>query len=372
MAAANAGMETLATTIKDLVSERQRPPQITAVPVREKTADPMETVNAMVTLAREIAPKSVDPMETVNAVVALAKEMAPKQDGSNSALIREVLEANRLQSNDRQAMNDRITAMQDKQIDDLRAELRASRRESEAANVPPKSFADQLKELKEFSATIKEISGVVPDDEPKRGGGFWGAVLEQAPVIIPGVLGLFQTAANMMYNHALANAGAGKPQPPPNVQTEQQPPMMMAGIAPPAPQEDPNMMNPLYAVFSRFHPFLQQVEKPLIDFLFDPQREHAGADFAEIIITIKGRPDYEQLKGAGPETILNLLKSYPPIWNQVQSLPASIPGVPDKVAAFISDFMDYDSIREAEETGADEPPDSGVKRVVVATRVEKP
>lgn len=368
MAAGNAAMETMAQTIKDLstqaVTAAQRPPQVTAIPIRTDTAEQaaqkganemlVETCKTAIAIVKESAhtnQNSADPMAMVEAVTKIAERIAPKQDNSGASLVKEVLESNR-------AMNERISDMQNKQIDDLRTELRASRRESEAAVIPPKTLAEQLDELEKFSSTIKKISGIGGDEEGGSGRNGKTTWMDMMPVLVPAGVALFGQVASMIHNYAVAKGAPGQAMAPPAIPLtpDQQEMAQQAGMLqqiPSAPQQPQQQqpqgtmnVNPLYAMFVKQHPMLESLRKPLLEFMADPSLEYPGAEFAGFFIQLRGRLDYETLCGVGPDMIAKLLASYPPIWNEIQ-------GIPLKVEKFILDFCNFDAIRESQDAAAD-------------------
>lgn len=368
--AANAGTEILANSVKDLTDKvmvmAQRPPQVTAAPIRDsaeqaaqKGANDMlvETCKTAISIVRDSASttqKATDPMETVQAVVAIAKEMIPKQDGSQVAIVNQMMESNRV-------LTERVSAMQDRQIEDLRSEVRQSRRVDPPA---PKTLVEQLKEIEDITSITNRFAGKGDDeDDPKgkRGGSSW---MDLIPVAAPVILGIFQLGANMFYNAAVAKGGPGTAQPPPPVTAlspEQQAMAQQAGMIPHQQQQSQQQQenNPVFNVYARFHPMLEELRRPMLEFFNEPDSEFPGAEFAENLIRYgKGREFYEQLKSAGPDNLLGLLQSYPPIWGAM-SLDIA------KVQKFVTDFIQHDEILEQQQRENEQPEPEIVPRRVV-------
>jgi hypothetical protein len=359
MAATNQAVDKMADTVINLTDKimAQRP-QVTATPVQPQQAptDPMRMIEGIVAVAERISPKeSSDPMKAVEAIVAVAERISPKADGSQAEMFRLMMESQRQSSERILEMQDRRIETQDRRMENLERELAASRQTTTAA--APKSIIEILREAKEQKELFSDLAGNGPDEDPRgRRNPWWMEVL---PVAIPAFTNLAGLAANMLHNMAVAKAGAGNPQAPPPPPTapltpqQQEVMQAMPGIAPPQQQE--NTMDPLYAILSQHHPFLREVERPLVEFFFDPERPNPGADFAELIITLKGRPIYERLKSAGDDMLTKLLESYAPVWGQIGTRP-------DKVATFIGDFCNYDEIVKQVDV---EPEPEPVRRVKV-------
>ncbi len=349
----NQAVEALTGTVDKLVNrltDRDSRPQIVATPLPESTRnvaekhvvemmnDGFKTALGAVKEGIGSQQKASDPMEIVNAVVNIAKEMAPKQDGSQAVLMKEILETNRQLAAENTNQNNR-------RIETLEAELRASRRQAEAAPVippaPPKTLIEQLRELKDLKSTMEDFTGGGSDEEPsgKRGSGSW---MDHLPTIAPLALGFLNIAANFMHNYAVANGKPGTPQaPPPPMPMGPEQAMMPAIQQPQQHQQDP-MLNPMQALYAQYHPMLEELRPPMMECFNDAGSDYPGAELAERVIGFKGRVFYDQLVSAGPDQLFNLLQSYPPIWNDMGKFP-------ERVTKFISDFMAYDAIMAAQD-----------------------
>jgi hypothetical protein len=92
-----------------------------------------------------------------------------------------------------------------------------------------------------------------------------------------------------------------------------------------------------------------ELKDPLLKAL---ENGDTGDVFADRLIGWKGRMAYDVLKELGGDTIVQLLRAYPPIWNVVGR-------VPQKLSKFLVEFLSYDEIvarqeQEDEQGGKEE------------------
>jgi hypothetical protein len=96
---------------------------------------------------------------------------------------------------------------------------------------------------------------------------------------------------------------------------------------------------------------LKQIERPLINHLNDPSK--SGADFAAALMDFHGRIAYDATRELGKDTLMSVLRAYPPI----AQLAAQIP---ERFEQFVDDFLNADEIlAEQEELEGEPEPEPG-------------
>ena len=118
---------------------------------------------------------------------------------------------------------------------------------------------------------------------------------------------------------------------------------------------------------AQFHQLLQVIGTPMLGMMMDPERETPGADFADWLMEWRGggpqgRQFYETLTAQGPDMLMTLLKSYPPLWNQLMP-------IQEKLKIFIDQFFQHDEIRQAE-MADEEPPEPAPRPRVRVIKTE--
>lgn len=189
--------------------------------------------------------------------------------------------------------------------------------------VQPRS---ELQKIRDDLNSLKELKKLISgkDDDEDEGGGKGGADtvgqwLAAAPVIMQGFGMLAATAMNIFHNYAVIKTGQGQPTPPVPVEQMamdgQQPQPQQQPQQPPQQEGNNNMnINPLAA----YHQFLSEIHEPLINHLKDPELD--GVAFADWLVRSKsnGKEVYEGLRGQGKDNIVTVIRSYSPLWNDLQ------------------------------------------------------
>lgn len=163
--------------------------------------------------------------------------------------------------------------------------LEMIRTKNEAA--APRDLMDDLDRLAQMKETFQSLFGPPPQKEETGG---W---TNHIPLIVTG-LGIVGT---MIYNFAVAKTGNGAPVPPPPVPTNPELP---------APETDPEM--------SMYIDLVKKIEPALVASLV---KGETGAMFAEALAASQGQPMVNQLRQAGRDNILALLKLHPPLWTRL-------------------------------------------------------
>lgn len=227
---------------------------------------------------------------------------------------------------------------------------------------------DDLNSLKELK---KLISGKDDDEDGGSGKGSVDTVgqwLAAAPVIMQGFGMLAATAMNIFHNYAVIKTGQGQPAPPvsmeqaPDTQPQQQTPPQQP--QPQQPQQVDNMnLNPLAA----YHQFLSEIHEPLINHLKDPELD--GVAFADWLVRSKsnGKEVYEGLRTQGKDNIVTVIRSYGPLWTDLQPYRMLLdPFLDDFLAApeIMADEMKQAAMEAANANPVpkpSKPPASGIK-----------
>jgi hypothetical protein len=374
-AVAAAPLETMARALESMTDrvvrnqeqpDNRRPPEVERAAAAASIKMTQEAAQSAIDMNAKAADRlassrtdSADPIKQFEAVAGLIERISGgngKDGGMMAMILKDALdtrnEANR-RAND---MQRDFMAMMEKKAN------------GEGEN-KPKSMLDQLRELKEMKALLKEDV----DEDSGEGNGKKGKdkgpditemMLTAAPILGQVINGLFYYGANMMHNYAAAKTGAQAPQPPSNpavlAQEEQQRIQQQATAqqAQQAQQNIPTMngngqpqqqiqLTPEQQQFAPYHPFLAQIQGALVHHL---QRDDLGGfAFADWLINSNGdgRLAYEQIKSVGPEVMMQLLKSYPPLWGRIG-------GAEQRVNAFVLAFLDYDNERERLDKEAEE------------------
>jgi hypothetical protein len=294
-------------------------------------------------LINERAASGNDPLAAVEKIVTLAKTLNgnDSKDSGMTDMLREMLRQS-------QQREERLLA----KLDALSAA---------PAQPPqqPKTLIEQLTEMKAVRELLGDAAGVNigggnsedDDDRPRRrNGSIWMTLLENIPDILKHGVAITHNAAQMMR----ANAANRPPQPPQYpggvapAQPMQQPPSqpvaelpLMTAPADPA-ADTPAEPDPMTAALAQYHPLLEAVRVPLVKHI---EQNLDGGAFAEwfVMSMENGQMIYDQVREAGPEQLLQLFESYPPLWQSLRLAPRK------KLTRFLNEFIDYGADDDAAE-----------------------
>jgi hypothetical protein len=298
----------------------------------------------------------------VKNLVDIAKSMAPEKtvDGPDPMVLALLEESKQLRT--------QLFDTQKMQMDMLRQDLAAARvagmgqgnpqlqaplQPGGVATFQPQMLDGVDKLLDIVGRLRKSFGGGGGDDEgmehvKEAPTNMWATIL---PMAIPAVTGMFAMISNIVYNYAASKMGNQPATPPPPPQVAYSPEQlaemaagqevtgqgMGQGMGAPQTQDQAQGGN----VFERL---LMELKDPLLKAL---ENGDTGDVFADRLIGWKGRMAYDVLKELGGDTIVQLLRAYPPIWNVVGR-------VPQKLSKFLVEFLSYDEIvarQEQEEDG---------------------
>jgi len=370
MAANAESTKILADTIERMsdklmeVQQAAPPPPPPPAPISEDSRAAMtgmkmleSTMHTALEMIRNERTAIPDPIESIGKVTELIEKLSPKpapQDSSMKEFMAQMLAAaeRREQEAIRRAerLEERMLAMQNQQ---------------HAPASAPKSFAEQLAEFKGMKEVFGDLFGMGAaggsdaDDSP-RGGGKRSTM----EIIVDALPKLFEHGAVIATRatQMMQISKQGQPTQAPGATIRQAPqpatvvpdpyahlpPGMRPNANPNPPAQPPATMQPNVIEMptqpeapvdgtdptaNMYLQFLQDITPALVNHI---QNRLPGDAFAEWLVN--SRPDgkmvYAQIVDAGTETLIGLLKQYPPIWNVAQT-------VPKFFAKFIDEFMEY-------------------------------
>lgn len=285
-------------------------------------------------------------------------------------------------------LTNRMLEMQSKQMDNLQAELTASRASADrllaarvqAAEHPPAQVVhtpavvqdplDALVATAEKMERVKQALGLdsTPrrrddddDDVPKQAPrSFFESLLDNLPQIITAGIGMMTTYGQMMHNMRVMQTGEGTTMPMQNAGAAPSPGPGRGVTMPPAglpnPNPNPNATttgaDPMQNAFT----FLRQIEPSLVGSL---ERNETGYEFAELFIRAFGRtgefgysalcalgdgPPFGNPKLPMPDRAVHALATalgmYPPLWTKIGAVP--------QLAEFLTQFVTFDEFMTTE------------------------
>jgi len=214
----------------------------------------------------------------------------------------------------------------------------------------PKSFAEQLKELR----TMSELMGWTNGGRSKRDDddgsekpvekSIWLVLAENAAPIMTGLTTLGFLTANVIYNSRL--------KPEEKAVSPQEALQKMQPTAAPASQQQPQSGSTQAAPgpLGEWGMFLQQIEQPFLQHFYDTPKSNGytlayfiQTDGGGAAITPTGRQTYMVLKERlGVKGLDLLIKNYQPIWSKVQ-------GTPQQYEKFLKELFTYDEWQAAQD-----------------------
>lgn len=307
----------------------------------QQQTDPLAMLDKVAGILKALAP----------AVVAPVQQTGPSQ--SDMLLQAAMTRADKLET--------RIFDMQASQLTLLQGMLAKSQEATPAAAVQTKTAApagapttplEMLKELVKLKDGLGSLTGGDGEraDNPTSAaaGPWWASLLQNLPTLAQMGMGMMAMYSQASYNNAIAataaavQAGANPAALAPIAPT--MPTMPAPEIAPgdeiptPPVQHDAALPHPGDATMSAYHQFLAQLEKPL---RLSLENNESGEEFAEKLVEFHGQMAYDLLHNLGKDQLIQILATYPPIWQVVTA-------IPHKFQQFLDEFMSYGDAPEAE------------------------
>ena len=282
-----------------------------------KAADPLETIRALKEVASIIAPAPTPPKDD-SALLAIMK----MQHDSHMAEIKSMREEIAAERARNQALLDKLISKPE-------------------STERPRSFIQELKTLSEGRDVIKDLFGMGGEEESLP---WYGSALMKALEIIPGAV------TNFMHNVAVARAGQGVPQAPPDSEVTEEETEPAKIEAPKPPSQDAIIINTL-----------SQLKDAIIQALATGA---PGYDFAAALIhETKSEQLYGFLSSQGKAGLFTILQKHPQLWAETR------PFAP-RLEKFADEFLDRNRVNEAlsvansRPNGAPAPPTSAGRVVI--------
>lgn len=296
--------------------------------------------------------QQTDPLAMLDKVASVLKALTPtpvvqqQQSGpsqSDTLLQSAMARADKLET--------RIFEMQASQLTLLQGML-AKSQETPAvvqakAAVPagtPTTPLEMLKELVKLKDGLGSLTGEgerTDNPAPAAGSPWWASLLQNLPTLGQMALGIMAMYSQASYNNAIAaTASATQAGANPSATLPIAPTMPVIPATEPAPGNNiptpPTdttipLPHPGDSTMAAYHSFLAQLEKPLRMSL---DSNETGDTFAEKLVEFHGQMSYDVLHNLGRDQLLQILSTYPPIWQVVSAMP-------QKFSQFLDEFMHY-------------------------------
>lgn len=291
-----------------------------------------------------------DPLALLDKVGNLLKTFAPApvvmpNTSPNSA---DAMLAAAMARSDR--LETRIFEMQTSQLNLLQGMLAKSQESPAVAaaqsRVPaaagtPATPMEMLRDLVKLKEGLGSLTGDTERGEnpaaAAAAGPWWAAALNNLPALGQVLLGIMALYSQASYNNAIAATAAGPGQTAalpiaPTMPAIPAPePTLGDEIPPPPPGGGAPLPHPGDATMSAYHTFLAQLENPL---RLSLENNETGDEFAEKLVEFHGQMAYDLLHNLGKDQLINILSTYPPIWQVVTA-------IPQKFQQFLDEFMSY-------------------------------
>lgn len=316
--------------------------------------------------ASELTTKQADPLALLQAAVGFAEKIVPKPDGTMAEVIKMFSDREKLLTDHLFQLQAERIASTERQIELLRSQPAAqSQAPGSVLNSTPQTMPEMLRQLREVRGELKDILGVGGEEDKGDSGPGW---VQHLPLILTGITVVGGMIANVIHNWAVARTGIGAPAAPPPPQMDPQTaeqlsasgvqvpgsvpgpvgvPRQSGGPGPQAPppnvrtQSQPQSQE---EIMRGYHMLLSQLEHPLLDSL---NQGDTGYDFAGKMIEWQGRMVYDALREQGKDVLITIIRTYPPIWNVVVT-------IPQRFDLYLDEFLSYD------EWLANQPPEQDV------------
>lgn len=298
--------------------------------------------------ALSVQAKQSDPVSMVREIGTLIRDLSPPNNTDR------VLE---LMMEQQRAFQEQLLAVQ-REASDTMKQIMLSRQPDATERQP--NILDRIQELREIKmALFDDRSSVTEEAETavqtakKNGGGGGTDWVALASMLMPMVGMVMQGISQAAYSYGVGLRGEVPAQPgqpgagqPGAGQPGQQPQGPGNPAGPPqypfqptrTPEEDQAMMMRM---------FLAQLKDPLLLAL---QNGESGHEFADKLVQLHGKMAYYAIAEHKADGIVQLLSTYPPIWNEISK-------VPQQFNVFLAEFLTYDEYLQQEEEaqGAQQP-----------------
>lgn len=218
----------------------------------------------------------------------------------------------------------------------------AAQAKAPAAAGAPTTPLEMLRELVKLKDGLGSLTGETERGEnpAAASGPWWAAALNNLPSLAQMVMGIMAMYSTASYNNAIARVGAGQPTAPPMLPTipaaSAPEPVPGDEIPSPPPGSGTPLPTPGDSTMSAYHSFLAQLERPL---RLSLENNETGDEFAEKLVEFHGQMAYDLLHNLGKDQLVQILATYPPIWQVVTA-------IPQKFQQFLDEFLAYGNAPE--------------------------
>lgn len=305
---------------------------------------------------QEVNSTANDPLAMLDKLAGVLKSLAPapvvqhQQSGPSPAdmlLQASIARADKLELRIFEMQASQLTLLQGMLAKSQETPPAAGAAKSAAAGTPgtPTTALEMLRELVKLKDGLGALTGEAERGENPAvavatGGPWWAAALTNLPQLLQMGMGIMAMYSQASYNNAIARVGAVGGQPAALPMPPVMPEMQAVTAAEPGPGDEiptppTNTNTPLPhpgdSTMAAYHAFLAQLEKPL---RLSLENNETGEEFAEKLVEFHGQMAYDLLHNLGKDQLIQILSTYPPIWQVVTA-------IPQKFNQFLDEFMAY-------------------------------
>ena len=327
--------------------------------VQQATDMGTRIVEQAVSKAGEITGRAGDPsqmLKSLGDLLAVVRAQPGGGDSATSAILQQqIARASELEA--------RLFQVQTAHLQSVEAMLRDAQAKQVQLNPQPgqpqspTSPSQYIKDMADAKEAMERFIGREPEEATRSAKEpWWSTLARMALAVIPSVAA---AAVALSHNAAVARGGQGRPIGPGDIQqvqpaaeepatTIQTPPGTAAEGQPQS--ELPKDQQAMQTI----HMFLGILREPLLKSL---DNDETGDTFAGNLVALHGWTMYNYLHNMGPDSLVTILASYPPIWSVISR-------IPEKFQQYLSEFMAYgDMAKEqaGEEEAAQDPSQTAPK-----------
>ena len=308
-------------------------------------------LNDAVKKVQEVNATATDPLAMLEKLGGVLRSLVPTPVASTGPSQSDVMLAAAMNRSDK--LETRIFEMQASQLTLLQtllakaqeaptAAAAAAQAKAPAAAAAPTTPLEMLRELVKLKDGLGSLTGETERGEnpaaAAAGGPWWAAALNNLPALGQVLLGIMAMYSQASYNNAIAataHAGPGQTSAlpiAPTIPTIPAPePAPGDEIPSPPPGSGTPLPTPGDSTMSAYHSFLAQLERPL---RLSLENNETGDEFAEKLVEFHGQMAYDLLHNLGKDQLVQILATYPPIWQVVTA-------IPQKFQQFLDEFLAY-------------------------------
>lgn len=347
-----------ANRINTPIPQMQQPPSMAEKLTFEMASGAIDMFKEKTKSEIHASAQQTNGLDLVDKIVNVAEKMNPSKGNGMDETTKMMMTS---------MMEDRKEARERAQRAEERHEKLMERMFAQRDNpaTQPKSLIEQMREMAEMRTLMSDAFGTgAAAEEAKET--IPEMLIKNAPTLLQTGLGMFTQfnqslglMARMKELEVMRASGQAptvvtppptQPAQPSQPQVTAQQPTAQRPMNPstnqPYTDEELETIRQERAQYAAYHGFIAEIAEPLINHLNGRHPESNeplnGYDFAGWFITGKGRLAYDTVKSVGPETLLNALKTYPPVWNVIG-------GVEPRVKQFLGEFLTLDEMLQEDD-----------------------